>query len=55
MRARSSLPGGTSETLGSRFYANLLPQWLTNESYPVRLRLVDLVTGTYSVTIYTPR
>jgi penicillin G amidase len=55
MRARSSLPGGTSETLGSRFYANLLPRWLTNETYPVRLRLIDLVTGIHSVTIYTPR
>ncbi|GIF75007.1 penicillin acylase family protein [Asanoa siamensis] len=37
IRAVSSLPGGTSETLGSPYYANLLPRWLTNETYPVRL------------------
>ncbi|MEV0714915.1 penicillin acylase family protein [Asanoa sp. NPDC050611] len=36
IRAVSSLPGGTSETLGSPYYANLLPRWLTNETYPVR-------------------
>jgi penicillin amidase len=34
--ARSSLPGGTSERLGSPYYANLLPRWLTNDTYPVR-------------------
>ncbi|MDG4825419.1 penicillin acylase family protein [Asanoa sp. WMMD1127] len=33
--AVSSLPGGTSETLGSPYYLNLLPRWLTNETYPV--------------------
>ena len=38
MRAVSSLPGGTSETLGSAYYVNLLPRWLTNDTYPVRLR-----------------
>ncbi|GIF63785.1 hypothetical protein Ais01nite_18200 [Asanoa ishikariensis] len=37
IEAVSSLPGGTSETLGSRWYANLLPQWLTNETYRVEL------------------
>jgi penicillin amidase len=35
IEAVSSLPGGTSETLGSRYYVNLLPRWLTNETYPV--------------------
>ena len=38
MRAESSLPGGTSETLGSATYVNLLPRWLTNDTYPVRFR-----------------
>ena len=37
IEAVSSLPGGTSETLGSRYYLNLLPRWLTNETYPVVL------------------
>ena len=31
-----SLPGGVSEDLGSRFEQNLLGDWLTNETYPVR-------------------
>ena len=32
-----SLPGGVSEDLGSRFEQNLLGDWLTNETYPVRM------------------
>lgn len=36
--AETSLPGGTSGTLGSPFYANLLPMWLTNEAFPSVLR-----------------
>jgi penicillin amidase len=54
MRAESALPGGTSEDLGNRFYLNLLPRWLTNDTYPVRLRPADLVHGTFSVTAYLP-
>lgn len=36
--AETSLPGGTSGTLGSPFYANLLPMWLTNDAFPSVLR-----------------
>ncbi|HEY6004722.1 MAG TPA: penicillin acylase family protein, partial [Anaeromyxobacter sp.] len=36
-RAVTSLPGGTSGVLGSPFYFNLLPAWLTNEAFPVSL------------------
>jgi penicillin G amidase len=54
MRAESSLPGGTSETPGSPYYRNLLPDWLTNETYPVRLDRSDLARGTASVTRYLP-
>lgn len=54
MRAESALPGGTSETLGSPFYVNLLPRWLTNETYPVRLRTSDLTGAVALVTIYLP-
>jgi penicillin amidase len=54
MRAVSALPGGTSETLGSPYYLNLLPRWLTNDTYPVRLRQSDLVHATASVAIYLP-
>jgi penicillin G amidase len=30
---QSSLPGGSSETPGSPYFANLLPRWLTNGTY----------------------
>jgi penicillin amidase len=54
MRAESSLPGGTSETPGSPYYRNLLPDWLTNETYPVRLDGSDLARATASVSRYLP-
>jgi penicillin G amidase len=54
MRAESALPGGTSETLSSPYYRNLMPRWLTNETYPVRLSRSDLVHATASVARYLP-
>jgi penicillin amidase len=54
MAAVSALPGGTSETLGSPYYVNLLPRWLTNDTYQVRLRQDDLARATASVTRYRP-
>jgi penicillin amidase len=33
VRASSSLPGGTSGVPGTPFYVNLLPGWLTNDSF----------------------
>jgi penicillin G amidase len=54
MRATSALPGGTSEDLGSPYYANLLPRWLTDDPYPVRLRREDLVHATASTVRYLP-
>jgi penicillin amidase len=36
--AVSSLPGGTSGVPGSRFYVNLLPGWLANDTFPLDLR-----------------
>jgi penicillin G amidase len=35
--ARSSLPGGTSALPTSPFYLNLLPMWLTDDSFPLNL------------------
>ncbi|MBG0564353.1 penicillin acylase family protein [Actinoplanes aureus] len=32
----NSMPGGASEQLGGRFEQNLLPRWLTNDTYPLR-------------------
>ncbi len=36
--AETSLPGGTSGNVASPFYLNLLPMWLTNETFPTELR-----------------
>jgi penicillin amidase len=54
MRARSSLPGGTSSTIGDPYFANLLPRWLTNDTYRVRLNTLELLLGTDSVTWFRP-
>lgn len=54
MRSVSSLPGGASEDLGSKFEQNLLRRYLTNDTYPVRLYPRDLIGAVDSVTIYLP-
>lgn len=38
LRTHTSLPGGTSGIPGSPFYFNLLPMWLTNESFEQQLQ-----------------
>jgi penicillin G amidase len=52
--AESSLPGGTSGVPGERFYVNLLPRWLTNDTFPLRQRAADLAAATASVTELLP-
>ena len=54
-RSVDSLPGGVSEDLGSRFEQNLLGDWLTNETYPVRMYPRDLVGAVDSVTRFLPK
>jgi penicillin G amidase len=39
--AESSLPGGTSGVPGDPFYVNLLPHWLTNDTFPLRQDVDD--------------
>lgn len=51
---RSSLPGGTSALPTDRHYLDLLPAYLTNESYPVRVRPADVAAATESVTVLRP-
>jgi penicillin G amidase len=41
----SSLPGGESGVLGSPFHVNLLPRWLTNETFRLRTDVVDVPRG----------
>jgi penicillin amidase len=40
--AESSLPGGASGVPGQPFYVNLLPGWLTNDTFPLRQDVDDL-------------
>ena len=54
MRGVSSLPGGISGVLGSPFYVNLLPQWLTNHAYDQLFRQDDLEDHVLSVSKFVP-
>jgi penicillin amidase len=54
MRGVSSLPGGVSGVLGSPFYVNLLPQWLTDHAYDQLFREDDLKDNILSVTMFVP-
>jgi len=49
-----SLPGGQSGVLGSRFYANLLETWLTNDTYPLRQSLLELAGHIDSIETILP-
>ena len=53
-RSVNSLPGGVSEDLGSRFEQNLLGDWLTNDTYPVRMYSHDLIGAVDSVKWFLP-
>jgi penicillin amidase len=50
----TSMPGGESGVLGSPFFFNLLPRWLTNDVYPVRQRHDDVQADVLVRTIYRP-
>jgi penicillin G amidase len=52
--ASSALPGGTSAAPSSRHYLDLLPSHLTNDYYPVRLRLADILRAIESVQVFLP-
>lgn len=54
LRGVSSLPGGISGVLGSPFYVNLLPQWLTNHAYDQLFRQNDLEHNILNVTKFVP-
>ena len=50
-----SLPGGADEELGSRFEQNLLGDWLTNDTYPVRMYPRDQVGAVDSLKWFLPK
>ncbi len=54
IRAESIWPGGASGELGSPWYFNLLPVWLTNDTVPHLFRNADLVKNTASSTRFVP-
>ncbi|MFI0480708.1 hypothetical protein [Actinomadura sp. 9N215] len=54
MRGVDSLAGGPSEDPGGEFEQNLLPGWLTNDTYPIRMYPSDLKGATHSVTRFAP-
>ena len=51
---RSALPGGTSAVPTDRHYLDLLPAYLTDDSYPVRVTDRDIRRATESVTVFRP-
>jgi penicillin amidase len=54
VRAESVWPGGTSGVIGSPYYANLLPRYLTNDTVPLLIRQGDLQGNLASVTSFVP-
>ena len=55
VRAESVWPGGTSGVVGSPFYFNLLPLWLTNDTIRLLYRTSDLQRELGSVSKFVPR
>ena len=54
MQAVSALPGGVSGILGSPFYFNLLPNWLTNDAFQLLFRNDEIQQNASSVTRFVP-
>jgi hypothetical protein len=52
--AESALPGGESGVPGDRFYFNLLERWLTNDTFPLRQNLVELLVDSDSIEAILP-
>jgi penicillin amidase len=50
----TSLPGGMSGVLGDRFYANLLGRWLTNDTYPLRQNMGEIMQSLDSQQFFKP-
>ena len=53
-RSESIWPGGTSGVLGSPFYANLLGRWLTNDTYPLRANMGEVMQNLHSQQMFKP-
>jgi penicillin amidase len=53
-RAESVWPGGASAVPGNRYYLNLLPLWLRNETVPLLFRRGDVVENAASIMRFSP-
>ena len=54
IRGETILPGGNSGVLGSPFYGNLLPRWLTNDTYDIRFKRGDVNKAADTKTVFVP-
>jgi penicillin amidase len=50
----TALPGGMSGVLASPFYANLLGRYLTNDTYPLRTNMGEVMQNIYSQQMFKP-
>ncbi|HQR23507.1 MAG TPA: penicillin acylase family protein, partial [Steroidobacteraceae bacterium] len=51
---QTALPGGMSGVLGNKFYANLLGRWLTNDTYPLRQGMGEIMQNLDSQQMFKP-
>jgi len=54
IEGRTVLPGGMSGVLSSPFYANLLGRWLTNDTYPMRQNMGEVMQNLYNQQMFKP-
>jgi penicillin amidase len=54
IEGRTVLPGGMSGVLTSPFYANLLGRWLTNDTYPLRDNMGEVMRNLDSQQMFKP-
>jgi penicillin G amidase len=54
IEGRTALPGGMSGVLTSPFYANLLGRWLTNDTYPLRDNMGEVMQNLSSQQMFKP-
>jgi penicillin G amidase len=52
--AETSLPGGISGSVTSPYYANLLRLWLTNDTFPLRQALPDVLQNLNGTIVFNP-
>ncbi len=54
IEGETALPGGMSGVLTSPFYANLLGRWLTNDTYPMRQNVGEVMQNLYRQQMFKP-